>query len=488
MNCRTRRIKCDEEKPVCGCCRRKGTECKQPDFIVHDKLSTAPNATEPNQDEGEMDQERTSSSAIHDPESTYDVFRQAQSTTFPAPRGEPQTFDLPDIVITEQAVDLLRIFQNGIGPWMEVFDHSFSFSWQAVRLALSSELLLNSICALAAKQMSLINERSFWEPVAARYYGESLVLLIQSLNQAETPHDVVLTATVILCSYELLANPGPDYRKHMSGATTLIQTRGILVEGTDLERANFWCYARQDVAVSVTHEFPTQIPPHQWIAALRNDKTKDEVAACHILWLLARVLELRFAPMQDSLPDARIEGLRGVSAEMDQWWDGLPATSRGVTTGKPSDDGLTKLWFCVPSAAAGMLYFNMAKILFLEAMIETSSGFESGAGESPDRPVDIEEEYEKLRCHARSISSICFSPGLPDSVIVIAVNPLFYAARYAPSLSLKARIWAFLDDIEVRLGFYTTDRVKQLQTEFEAGIGGVRSKRMDHEGSCSIHA
>ena len=69
----------------------------------------------------------------------------------------------------------------------------------------------------------------------------------------------------------------------------------------------------------------------------------------------------------------------------------------------------------------------MAKILLLEAFVETS--FEAGVGNPPGRQSGTEEQYEQLRCHARSISSICFSPGIPDSVIVVAVNPLFYGKQ-----------------------------------------------------------
>ena len=354
MNCRTLDPTCDEKKPICGGCRRKGVDCNATDFIVHDRRSTASKLDEEKHDQGLRDSETSTEPATQNLESTYDVFRQAPPTTLPEPLGKSQTFDSPEIIVTEQALDLVRIYQSGIGSWMDVCDNPLSYQRQVVRLAFLSDLLLNSICALSAKQMSLVRERSFWEPVAARYYCESLRLLIQNLNQPETAHDVVLTATILLCSYELLANPGPDYKKHLYGVSTLIQTRGVVFEGTSLERASFWIYARQDVAVAVTHEFPTRIPPHQWIAALQSG-TEEDIKGRTMLWLLARVLELRFTPTLDTRLDERVEGLRGVSAEIDEWLDGLPSTSRGVSTGQIFDDGLTKVWFCMPSAGTQMI-------------------------------------------------------------------------------------------------------------------------------------
>ncbi|KAF2794704.1 hypothetical protein K505DRAFT_303512 [Melanomma pulvis-pyrius CBS 109.77] len=400
-----------------------------------------------------------------DPESTYDVFRKDHASTLFSLVGASQPRDPHEVVVTEQSVELLRIYQSGIGKWMDVLDHSLSYQRQVVRRSLSSSLLLHSVCALAAKQMSLASERFLWEPVSARYYGESLRLLIQDLNRPETSHEIVLAATILLCSYELLAAPGLDYERHLYGARTLIQARGIGAEVTDLEQASFWVYARQDVAMAVMNECPTLIPTHEWPAPLGHGFEEDTLG-CQILWLLARVLELRFGSM-DNLQDIRAQGLRNVSNEIDQWWDQLPSTARGVCTGDFSEDGLLKVWFYVPSAAAALLYYHMSKILILEDLSGTRSIAEVNTRDSPSRRCDESACLNELRSEARSIASICFSRSLQDSVLPVAVNPLFYAARHIPSLHLKARIWTLLDEIETRIGFHTKSRVVQLQGELE---------------------
>lgn len=128
-----------------------------------------------------------------------------------------------------------------------------------------------------------------------------------------------------------------------------------------------------------------------------------------------------------------------------------------------------------------MLYFHVAKILLLEESIQ------------PQDSDLLEGQYEHESCmeqlyhHSRAIASICFSPGVRDGVLVVAVNPLYYgkrkllmskrtwltdgkAAKYAPSLSLKVKIWALLDKIEKELGFHTRTRVMELQRELESQI------------------
>jgi hypothetical protein len=44
-----------------------------------------------------------------------------------------------------------------------------------------------------------------------------------------------------------------------------------------------------------------------------------------------------------------------------------------------------------------------------------------------------ENERGGIEHHSLAIASICFSPGVEDGVLVVAVNPLFYgASRYSP--------------------------------------------------------
>ena len=86
---------------------------------------------------------------------------------------------------------------------MDLFDHGMSYQRDVMRRVFSSQLILNSVCAFTAKQLSRLKSGQVWEPVAARYYGESLRDLIHLLADPTACQDDALTATIMLSSYEI---------------------------------------------------------------------------------------------------------------------------------------------------------------------------------------------------------------------------------------------------------------------------------------------
>lgn len=345
LNCRKRRIKCDEKKP-CGYCTRRGLECKQPDFIVHQLWSQSDTSPLSSQENTKSNHEPTTTY-----EAFYEAFQQAQSTD----QGRRSRYSSPRVITTnatlqEETAELLRIYQQGIGTWMDILDHSLTFQREVLRCALSSPLLLHAICALSAKQMSLTEDESRWEPIASQHYGESLGLLIRGLTLEETSRDIILSATIFLCSYELLTLPGTDYQRHLFGGRTLIEAAGNAEFNiSNLDRASFWIYARQDVSLALIHECPTLIPPREWPALPpTNDKQEDNLAK-RILWLLARVIEFKFTRCNDTSPRT-LEGLISTISEMDAWWEGVPSYARGIEVEDESGSEFTQTWFYVPSA------------------------------------------------------------------------------------------------------------------------------------------
>jgi len=90
-----------------------------------------------------------------------------------------------------------------------------------------------------------------WGPVALCCYGESLRLLIDALADLSLTRDDARTATILLSSYDLRTAPGSEHKRHLHGAITLIRSQGIDSRCKGLEKASFWIYTRQDVAVAV---------------------------------------------------------------------------------------------------------------------------------------------------------------------------------------------------------------------------------------------
>lgn len=284
----------------------------------------------------------------YQPESTNDVIQRVQldaSNQLQPPLHTPTH----QLRLSQQCIDLLQIYQDGIGIWMDACDDTLTYQRHVVRLALSSGVLLHSICALSAKQMSLVKERYLWEPVAVDHYGTSLRLLMRDLGRSDVNRDVALAAGIFLCSYELLANPGTEYKKHMLGARTMIQTYKAMNGSTDIERASFWIFARQDVAMAIANETQTLIHPSEWEAAVNGLENTEGGLGNKMVWLLARTVQLRFTSKGKFDPQQSALGIRDITSAIDQWWCDLPPTAHGVRIEGRSEDGLTEIWFHAPS-------------------------------------------------------------------------------------------------------------------------------------------
>ncbi|KAL4961184.1 Zn(II)2Cys6 transcription factor [Aspergillus stella-maris] len=422
QNCRKRRIKCDEKGP-CGYCSRRNLDCKRPNFIVAEVWSNQ--STNATVDKG----------SVHNAPVLSENQPSSVITVHP--------HSTPSDILTAETVGLLKIYQKGIGIWMDIFDRSQTYQNEVVKYSMDFPLLMHAICALSARQMSLSQAKFVWEPIASRFYGESLRLLIRELSNQDTQRDLLLAATILLGSYELLEQPGIDYQRHLYGANTLIQTHDIRHKSTPLDHASFWIYARQDVALALGNERPTLTPPDQWPIPSSNesDPVEDHFGK-RMLWLLARVVDVRFSEtgLSNESSSAKRTALESLVSEIDLLWTALPSHVRGAylnhKTSKEED--LSSVWFCAPSAAAGCLYYHMAKIIAYQCLLEVS-------GPTPVPPSEDSESLGRIRHHAYAIASICLSSDLVDGALVVAVNPIFYAAKYIPSLAVKTRLWGILD-------------------------------------------
>ncbi|KAK0618676.1 Benzoate 4-monooxygenase, partial [Lasiodiplodia hormozganensis] len=414
--CRVRHIKCDEKKPICNNCEKRNLDCKQTDIIVPclpPRSSTTVTKTLP------PPPIQPPSSSDPAPGSTWEVVQQSQSTLLlPPPAAPPWPSTTPSsptaAVATKQNDDcttttLLRIYQHGIGTWMDVMDHSHRYQRAVLRLALSSPLILHALCALAAKQMSLVSSSaaaaagpppSLWEPLAARYYGESLRLLIAALaedttgategsdggrsgggsrgsrGRKERRREETLTATILLGSYELLAAPSADYARHLRGAQTLIRAGGIdFGSASALEDAGLWVFVRQDVAMAVAGRRGLlwevgRWGEMRWDSEDGSEDMEEDWWGKKVLWLLARVVECVFG----DTGGRGEEPVEGLVRELGEWYEGLPGSFEGLRLKGALAEGLDEVWFPIDTAATALLYYHMATIILLEERTRWAAG------------------------------------------------------------------------------------------------------------------
>ncbi|PVH75722.1 hypothetical protein DL98DRAFT_657920 [Cadophora sp. DSE1049] len=352
--------------------------------------------------------------------------------------------------------ELLHNYQRGIGAWMDLFDHGLNYQREVVRRAYSSQLIMQALCALSSKQLSMVTPGEVWHAAAGRYYGESLRLLISALVDATSSQQDALLATILLSSYELLASPGLDHRRHVLGAVTLIKKHDFTARSKSLERASFWVYARLDIALALINECPTMLGPEEWNVSWAEQEMEEDGLANQMLWILAKVIAFTFREGQ-VLPEADLSFRSELLVEMNTWFEALPPSVKGVSYGPPSRDGFVKHWFAVPVSAAAMFTYHLANLLLL--------------GEGVNCSIQKDDHSQAaIQYHAHYIGDICQSD-IADAALVQGVQPLYYgefshvstAAKHIDGLARKAKLWAILEDIEARLGFHTSSRVVKLQ-------------------------
>jgi hypothetical protein len=183
---------------------------------------------------------------------------------------------------------------------MDLFDVTGYFTFYVPRLAATRPLLMNSSCALASKHLDRIMpslesnpgqtlqhlKTDFWranlrtqnwryESVA--YYNQAIQLLMHSISNLGTTEylthiqhsasEETLAAIAILCMYELLDPPGPEWEAHLS-ALPLLETAPTQILSAEspsptttklFKRSIFWNFVRQDSLyackfTSITHK------------------------------------------------------------------------------------------------------------------------------------------------------------------------------------------------------------------------------------------
>jgi hypothetical protein len=258
---------------------------------------------------------------------------------------------LPSVPMTAEMAYLVHIYQSGVATWMDLFDHEAHYQRAVTRRVLVSELLLRCVCAFTAKHLSLLVSGETWTPVAARYYGESLRMLIELFSSPSTPQDDALTATMLLSSYEMVATEGQEHRRHYSGAMMMIKTRGINARSVGMDKANFWVYIRHEIVVALVTESTLQISPKDWNVRWRDGETREDVLGNQLLWLLGRAVDLVFAKDPTTgQPMAMTNERRELLRDTERWFNGLPEPFRGVKYGEETEEGFSRLFFAVPAS------------------------------------------------------------------------------------------------------------------------------------------
>ncbi|KAF7453784.1 hypothetical protein A1F99_010420 [Pyrenophora tritici-repentis] len=169
---------------------------------------------------------------------------------------------------------------------------------------------------------------------------------------------------MLLLSYEIhTAQRSEDYRRHFLGLTVLIKSRHVTAQSNGTDVANFWIYIRHQIVVAMASEQPLILDPAEWEVSWKEGEIREDVLGNHVLWILARVINLVFGP--DGLTEAGKEQRQGFLTEIEIWRKGLSDTFVGIPYGDKDKDGFCKVYFPVAAAAAAAFCTHIHVYLYI---------------------------------------------------------------------------------------------------------------------------
>ncbi|KAF2231217.1 hypothetical protein EV356DRAFT_297518 [Viridothelium virens] len=472
FGCRKRHTKCDEQRPVCQNCSRSGLVCQFPALIVPSSWCQSPlfSAATPQSIVSVREQSTNGTPASFEPQTRIALdsqnssevvnrhfesgaeFREDDTTSI----SVSNETSLGDLKISVETIDLLQAYQNGIGIWLDLFDCNATYQRELTRLVPKSRLLLHSVCALAAQQLSIVKTSPYWTTVAEAHYGQSLSLLRNALGQSKAQVDVTLATSVLLASYELLACPGKDYVRHFQGTRSLIESFSAHKAQSGLLLASFWIYARHDVGAALCNESPTLMDPDIWpVLDLSQDfaEKSEDLLGNEMLRLLAKVLCLVHGDHDPNRQQSFPRRWNFINSEIDHWYDNRTIDFTAMTCCISEPETSFRYWFPSDAAAIAMQTYHVAKMLLL-------------LHRPHEHPPKLHLDHDLFKVtqeNTHAVIDIALS-GLSDAALVHATQALLPAAKQVLSQAKIKQAIELLQDTELRTGFHTQSKVRTLQT------------------------
>ncbi|PHH60299.1 hypothetical protein CDD81_1889 [Ophiocordyceps australis] len=189
-----------------------------------------------------------------------------------------------DFIGTQEELDFMRAFVDGVGTWMDSLDYDNHFSQEVPCRALASPMLLNALLACGAKHLALSDPRL--DDRAECYYNTATSQLLRSLQNRDRDSGECAAASIILCVYEVLSDKPAREMNHISGAKMMIKDCGWNATGVGMGSACFWFSVGLEVLCCLaTNWLPRD--PDEWgldMDWVNNHGHQDSEQAHHV-WL-----------------------------------------------------------------------------------------------------------------------------------------------------------------------------------------------------------
>ncbi|KAL4986595.1 hypothetical protein BDW68DRAFT_123644 [Aspergillus falconensis] len=360
--------------------------------------------------------------------------------------------------MTTREASLLRSFIQTLAPRFDVCDQRSHFSTEIPRRALQVPMVMKAILAFSARHAAIMSGSDDWE--ASEYHSQCVEMLLRALSKAEGFYDDnILITVVILRVYEELER-ATDEKCHWLGSTRLLNTMSKSASSGGLAEAISWQFLRQAIYACLVEYQPMQLNLENYEHSSVFQRMDDAAYANRIIFLCARIIQLRSEPDGYSFNENDWQYL---SDCVEQWYRGKPISWQPLKHQEANageNQPFPELWMVSPPAVVGLQYYHASRII-----LATSNNHQG-----------IVMDYERARLRRIEEQTIAYHLvnviGLSRSNETV-VNAYFMGChllhRYGFCLRHPAEHLGsieFLELVEKKIGWPTAWIVRQLEAEW----------------------
>lgn len=209
------------------------------------------------------------------------------------------------------------------------------------------------------------------------------------------------------------------------------------------------------------------------------EHARNSTISFTLVRLLCKLVDCLAPPSQSNSPnkDGKSRAARSdliqLESQFDAWHRNLPPSFHPdgkVSTVDPAgqqSSGLftREIWFSNDVCSTTMMYYHMARLLFLFHQPPSQLLGESPRGTSFDLLLNVRPVDRNLQFHASEIISTVRSTSC-DAVMLRAIQPLYFAGRCCTTTADKKGLVEMLMGIQDSLGVATMYRIEALLAEW----------------------
>lgn len=317
FECRKRKVRCDEARPECNTCVRRGTKCPgyrpTQSFILHkfDDQNEKPALIREDENSYKYANQASASKQPAGPAPTQDVARLHVSEVKPAAASIPKQ-------VSAVAADRIQHLGNFIALYLPQADGPALPPPSALIRGLPtmpahSKVLLAAVDALSAAQIAVDKRNNPLINRSRSLYGTALSQMMQAIQDPVMAlQDETLISTYLLTLYEVFVgiSHGHGFFYHMQGLLRLLKQRGPASFENRLSMQIFHAIRYNSLTIGYHMRKASMLDSPEWmVVTARAAKVDPYVALNDICIAIPRLLERTDKLAVEGNPSAEIDAL-----------------------------------------------------------------------------------------------------------------------------------------------------------------------------------